>query len=75
MERAFSINNPVLKLADDPTTDTGKNIQLGYQRLFSGAMIGVRNPTAHENVVINANRAAHFLFLASLLMHKIDEAK
>jgi uncharacterized protein (TIGR02391 family) len=75
MERAFSINNPVIKLEDDLTTDTGKNIQLGYMRLFAGAMIGVRNPKAHENVVIDANRAMHFLFLASLLLYKIDEAR
>lgn len=74
MERAFSSTSPVIEL-DDLSTESGKNIQSGYQRLFSGAMIGVRNPQAHENVVIDANRAMHFLFLASLLMHKLDEAK
>jgi uncharacterized protein (TIGR02391 family) len=74
MERAFSSANPVIAL-DDLSTESGRNIQSGYQRLFSGAMIGVRNPKAHENVVIDANRAMHFLFLASLLMHKLDEAR
>jgi uncharacterized protein (TIGR02391 family) len=73
MERAFSSTNAVIEL-DDLSTESGRNIQSGYQRLFSGAMIGVRNPKAHENVVIDANRAMHFLFLASLLMHKLDEA-
>lgn len=74
MEGAFSSTSPVIKLGD-LSTETGRNIQSGYQRLFSGAMIGVRNPKAHENVEIDANRAMHFLFLASLLLHKLDEAK
>jgi uncharacterized protein (TIGR02391 family) len=75
MERAFSLGNPVIKLEDDLTTDTGRNIQLGYMKLFVGAMIGIRNPKAHGNISIDANRAMHFLFLASLLLHKLDEAK
>jgi hypothetical protein len=44
-------------------------------QLFAGSMIGIRNPKAHENVVIDKNRAIHFLFLSSLLMYKIDESK
>lgn len=38
-------------------------------------MIGIRKPKAHEKIEIDANRAMHFLFLASLLLHKLDEAK
>jgi|GEM_PF-3179975 len=74
MEGAFSSTNPVIKLGD-LSTESGKNIQSGYQRLFSGAMVGIRNPKAHENIEIDANRAMHFLFLASLLLHKLDEAQ
>lgn len=73
MNRAFSIRNPIIEL-DDLTTDTGKNIQVGYMQLYSGAMTGIRNPKAHDNIVIDRVRAIHFLFLASLLMHKLDEA-
>jgi uncharacterized protein (TIGR02391 family) len=43
MERAFSATSPVIEL-DDLSSKSGRNIQSGYQRLFSGAMIGVRNP-------------------------------
>jgi hypothetical protein len=41
--------------------------------IFAGAMIGIRNPKAHDNIKITEKRARHFIYLASLLMHKIDE--
>lgn len=72
MRTAFSPNNPIIVL-DDLSTETGKNIQQGYMEIFTGAMIGIRNPKAHNNLVITAVRAKHFTYLASLLMHKIDE--
>jgi uncharacterized protein (TIGR02391 family) len=72
MNKAFSANNPIIVL-DDMTTTTGKNIQQGYMLIFAGSMIGIRNPKAHANIEIDAPRAIHFLFLASLLLFKIDE--
>ncbi len=73
MKKAFSVNRPVIQL-DDIVNETGRNIQQGYMELFSGAMIGIRNPKAHANITITRERAIHFLFLSSLLMHKLDEA-
>lgn len=72
MNRVFSLHNPIIKL-DDLSTQTGKDIQKGYMQIFSGTMTGIRNPKAHENIKIDKQRAVHFLFLASLLMYKIDE--
>jgi uncharacterized protein (TIGR02391 family) len=72
MRTAFSLNNPIIVL-DDLSTETGKNIQQGYMEIFAGVMIGIRNPKAHDNLVITPIRAKHFIYLASLLMHKIDE--
>jgi len=74
MNRAFSEQNPIIVL-DDLSTETGKNIQKGYMQIFSGSMTGIRNPKAHDNITIDSQRAIHFLFLASLLMFKIDEKK
>lgn len=74
MNRAFSLQNPIIVL-DDLSTETGKNIQKGYMQIFSGSMTGIRNPKAHDNITIDSQRAIHFLFLASLLMFKIDEKK
>lgn len=73
MQKAFSLDSPIIKL-DDLSTESGKNIQKGYLQIFSGSMIGIRNPKAHDNLTISEKRAIHFLFLASLLMEKIDES-
>jgi uncharacterized protein (TIGR02391 family) len=72
MKHVFSADKPIL-LFGDTDTQTGRAMQVGYMELFSGAMSGVRNPKAHENLNIDAIRAIHFLFLASLLRSKIDE--
>jgi uncharacterized protein (TIGR02391 family) len=73
MQKAFSKDNPVLLLGN-LSTMIGEDMQVGYQQIFSGAMRGIRNPKAHANVQIDATRAMHFIFLASLLMSKIDDA-
>ncbi len=73
MNRAFSITNPVITLAD-LGGDSGRDEQKGYMQIFAGAMTGIRNPKAHANVEINALRGLHLLFVASLLMYKLDEA-
>ena len=43
-------------------------------QIFAGAMQGIRNPKAHENLSISREDAVKRLVLASLLMDKIDEA-
>ena len=73
MHTSFSPNNPVI-LLDDLTTRTGRDIQQGYMEMFAGAMAGVRNPKAHGFIQISPERAIHFLFLASLLMFRLDDA-
>lgn len=72
MRTAFSPRNPIIVL-DDLSTESGRNIQQGYMEIFAGAIIGIRNPKAHDNIHITENRAKHFIYLASLLMQKIEE--
>lgn len=74
MNRAFSIQNPIVRL-DDLSTETGRNVQKGFMQIFAGSMTGVRNPKAHKNIEIDEQHAMHLLFLASLLMFKIGEKK
>jgi uncharacterized protein (TIGR02391 family) len=74
MTTAFSVNSPIIRLGD-LTTDDGRNIQQGFMHLFAGAMIGIRNPKAHANIVIGREKAIHYLFLASMLLHKLDEQR
>lgn len=73
MRQAFSPKKPVVIL-DDLSTESGRNIQQGYMEIFAGAMMGIRNPKAHENITITRERGLHFLVLASLLMSKLDES-
>lgn len=73
MTRAFSINDPIIELAD-VTTMNGRNIQLGYMKIFEGAMIGIRNPKAHANLHPDKNLSIHFLFIASFMFIKLQEA-
>jgi uncharacterized protein (TIGR02391 family) len=72
MYKAFSINQPIICIGD-LSAESGRNIQQGYMQIYAGAMIGIRNPKAHENVEIDGSRASHLLTLASLLMYKLDE--
>jgi uncharacterized protein (TIGR02391 family) len=72
MNRAFSIERAIIAL-DDLNTTAGRNIQVGYMQICSGAMTGIRNPKAHSNVQIDSIRGIHLLFLASLICFKIDE--
>jgi uncharacterized protein (TIGR02391 family) len=72
MRKAFAHEKPVIVL-DDLSFETGRNIQQGYMDLFAGAMSGIRNPKAHDNIDIDEKRAIHHLFVASLLFYKLDE--
>jgi uncharacterized protein (TIGR02391 family) len=73
MNFAFSPKKPVIVLGD-LSTESGRNLQLGYMQVFAGTMTGIRNPAAHENVELTENEATHILHLASLLMLKLDGA-
>lgn len=72
MNHAFSSNNPVISFSD-LTTDSGRNIQIGYMKIFEGAMIGIRNPKAHENLNPTKNKTIHFLFIASFMFIKLQD--
>lgn len=73
MRKAFTPSNPFL-IFEGIDTESGRNVQEGYMQIFAGAMQGIRNPKAHENLSISREDAIKRLVLASLLMDKIDEA-
>lgn len=73
MTRAFATNQPLLQF-DGSGTETARNLQQGYLQIFAGTMMAVRNPKAHGFENIDPTRCIHFLFLASLLAYKLDEA-
>jgi uncharacterized protein (TIGR02391 family) len=75
MARAFALKAPVLVLAD-LSTETGRNIQMGYHHIFMGTMAAMRNPNAHELFgEIDEDEALEQLAIASLLMRRLDEVE
>lgn len=73
MERVFSQRKPLIVLST-LDTQSGRDEQMGYMKMFAGAMSGVRNPKAHDNVEITPERALHHLVVASLFCFRLDEA-
>ena len=72
MHTVFSVKTPVIVLAD-LSTQSGRDMQQGYMEMFAGAMSAIRNPKAHDNIVITRERGFHLLFIASTLWHTLDE--
>lgn len=75
MELVFSPQKPLLRWSDLQTTSQ-VNEQRGYHRLYSGAMLGIRNPVAHEfNWVEEADVALELIVFAQHLLRKARAAR
>lgn len=71
MQRAFSVDNPVIFLTKGKG-QSDQDTQKGYMQIFAGVMTGIRNPKAHDNEVISREDALRKLILISMLMYKVD---
>lgn len=75
MEVAFSPSAPKLHWSERSTISE-QDEQKGYQRLYSGAMLGIRNPVTHEfNWVEDADVALELLVFAQHLLRKAKLAQ
>jgi uncharacterized protein (TIGR02391 family) len=75
MEKVFSPNAPLLAwtLRTNPSE---QDEQRGYQRLYSGAMLGIRNPVTHEfDWVEDQEVALELLVFAQHLLRKAKSAQ
>ncbi|MBI5198696.1 MAG: TIGR02391 family protein, partial [Nitrospirae bacterium] len=73
MTTVFSRSNPVLRL-NELKTVTDLDQQEGYMHLFAGAIQGIRNPKAHDEIVQNNPfTTVKFLCFANMLAQKVDE--
>ena len=71
MSTVFSPDNPIIRL-NPLETQTDKDEQEGFMYLFMGAVQGIRNPKAHENIIQNNPYIAlHLIGFASLLIQTI----
>jgi uncharacterized protein (TIGR02391 family) len=73
MQRAFSSNNPILRF-NDLADDFDRDEQLGFMWMFSGAVVGLRNPRAHKLIKDDPERALEFIAFVSLLAKLLDGA-
>lgn len=71
MNQAFSTNSPTFELVD-LSNQSGQNIQEGYRFILAGSMCGIRNPKAHQNLVIDQNDAIEKIILASHLLKAFE---
>jgi len=75
MAQTFKLTSPKLRWSK-LTTESEKNEQEGFMFLFMGAMVGVRNPKAHDEVIQrDKTKTLEYLSLASLLAKRVDEAE
>lgn len=72
VEKAFSLENPLIKL-NELKTQSDKDEQQGFMLLYSGAAVGIRNPKAHDLVVQqDKQKTLSYLAFASLLIERLE---
>ncbi|WP_347311578.1 TIGR02391 family protein [Defluviimonas sp. SAOS-178_SWC] len=72
MDQAFSPAKPKLRWSNR-ITQSEKDEQRGYHQIYSGSMLGIRNPTTHEFDWVDSPELA--LELLMLAQHLVRKAK
>lgn len=72
--QTFSADKPIIRLT--PLSSTSEiDEQKGYQFVFAGAMLAVRNPRGHEHSLSDTpDKCLDHLTLASLLLRRLEDA-
>jgi uncharacterized protein (TIGR02391 family) len=74
MARAFSGDPAPIDVRVE-AGQSGESEQEGFKFLFMGAVMGVRNPKAHEAVAqLDPQRTLEYLGFASILLRRLDDA-
>lgn len=75
MAKVFNESKPIIKI-NKLKNRSERDEQEGFRFLFMGAMVGIRNPKAHDNTQqIDYHKALEYLAFASLLMRRATEGK
>lgn len=74
MMQVFAAESPLLPLTP-LLNDSEKDEQKGFQFLFAGSVLAIRNPRGHEYAVADSpDKCLDHLGLASLLLRRLEEA-
>ena len=74
MMQAFAVENPLIRL-NPLATPSEKDEQKGFQFLFAGSVLAIRNPRGHEySLVDSPDQCLDHLSLASLLLRRLVDA-
>ena len=73
MQTVFSPHAPVLRF-NDLKNQTDLDEQQGMMFLYSGAMLALRNPRAHELIQDDPEKALEYIGFLSLLAKSLDKA-
>lgn len=74
MMQALSADNPIVQI-NPLKTLSEKDEQRGFQFLFAGSVLAIRNPRGHEHSVVDSpDQCLDHLSLASLLLRRLDAA-
>ncbi len=74
MMAALSEASPLVQLTQCTTT-TEKDEQKGYQFLFAGGSLAIRNPRGHEyDIEDSPDACLDYLSLASLLLRRLEQS-
>lgn len=70
MQTVFSPKKPVIKISNDADE------QMGFMWMFSGSVMGIRNPKAHRLIQqYDPQRTLEWLSFASVLLKVLDDAE
>ncbi len=74
MMQAFAAEGPLVKLTLLSTVSE-KDEQRGFQFLFAGSVLAIRNPRGHEYAISDSpDKCLDHLSLASLLLRRLEES-
>lgn len=74
MQKVFSAKHPVLAF-NNLESETDRSEQQGMMFLYSGAMLALRNPRAHEIIEDDPEQAIEYIGFLSLLAKALDRTK
>jgi uncharacterized protein (TIGR02391 family) len=75
MMQVFAESSPTIQLTSNLTTSSEKDEQKGYQFLFAGSILAIRNPRGHEySIKDSPDLCLDHLALASMLLRRLESA-